>query len=125
MLRLVKYAVLALIALALVVIAMANRNPVELTLLPGDADRFLGMPLSVQLPLFLVIFAALLAGIAIGFLWEWARESKHRSAASRRSRTIADLEHEVASLRKDSGKPRDEVLALVDARKTPAPSAVR
>ena len=34
----------------------------------------------LELPLFLVIFGGIVAGLLIGFVWEWFREHKHRVA---------------------------------------------
>ena len=43
-------------------------------------------------PLDLVIFGGVVAGVVIGFTWEWLREHKHRKAASLRGREVARLE---------------------------------
>ncbi|CAM5378776.1 hypothetical protein FALB51S_01858 [Frigidibacter albus] len=92
MIRALRLALLGLLALVLLTVALANRAPVTLRLLPEDAGRFLGLDWAIQLPLFLVIFAGILAGLAIGFVWEWAREAKHRSAASQHRREAAQAE---------------------------------
>jgi|AutmiccBRH37_all_1029493.scaffolds.fasta_scaffold02150_10 putative membrane protein len=114
MIRLLRLALLGLLALVLLTVALANRGPVTLRLLPEDAGRFLGLDWAIQLPLFLVIFAGILAGLAIGFVWEWAREAKHRSAASQHRREAAQLKSEVNRLHGSNGAPKDEVLALLE-----------
>ncbi|MFZ5710878.1 MAG: lipopolysaccharide assembly protein LapA domain-containing protein [Pseudomonadota bacterium] len=119
MIRLLRLLFLLAIGFVLLVVAFANRGLVTVTLLPGDMGLFLNWNPTVELPLFLVIFGGILAGLAIGFVWEWARESKHRSAASRHRRQAQTLEREVSRLREKEPAHKDEVLALLEG-KTPA-----
>ncbi|HEY0275594.1 MAG TPA: LapA family protein [Paenirhodobacter sp.] len=115
MLRLLRYLVLALIAIVLIVVAVANRDPVTLHALPLDAGSFLGYSWSVNLPLFLVIFGSMLVGLLLGFVWEWARERRIRVSAVKARREVAWLEGEVDRLKSKVGaKTKDEVLALLD-----------
>lgn len=114
MLRFIRYAVLALLAVALVTVAVANRAPVVLNALPPDMGLFAGFNAAIELPLFLVIFASLAVGLLVGFFWEWARETKHRSTASTKSREVARLERELARLKAEKAEPEDDVLALIE-----------
>lgn len=115
MIRLLRYLVLALVAVVLIAVAVGNRAPVVLHALPPEAGEFMGYSWSVQLPLFLVIFASILAGLALGFVWEWARERHIRATATRARRDVVWLEGEVDRLKtKAEEKPKDEVLALLD-----------
>lgn len=114
--RLVRYLLLGLIGAGLLVIASANRAPVTLRLLPEEVDRFLGMGRAVELPLFLVIFAGILAGLAIGFIWEWVREAGVRAEASAQRRKVAVLEREVGRLKVNETRPADDILALIDGK---------
>ena len=116
MLRVMKWLFLVLLGLVLLAIASANREPVLLRLMPEEVDSFFGFGLSVKLPLFLVIFAGIVAGLAIGFVWEWLRESKHRSAATQHRREAGRLAREVDRLKADKTEPEDEVLALIDGK---------
>ena len=77
--RILRYLILTAIAAVLVIIGVANRAPVLVHALPPEAGDFLGLSWSLQLPLFLVIFAAMLVGLLLGFVWEWARERRHRA----------------------------------------------
>jgi uncharacterized integral membrane protein len=115
LLRLLRYLVIVLLAVVLVVVAMANRDPVSLHLLPGDLADYAGFSATAKIPLFLVIFAAAAAGLVIGFVWEWLREGKHRKTASRGQRQVTALSREVARLRDKDARPKDEVLALLDS----------
>ncbi len=113
--RFLRYLLLALLAVALLTIALANRAPVALRLLPDSIGPFAGIGWTIQIPLFLVVFGGIVVGVLIGFVWEWLRETKHRSTASRKSREVASLEREVARLREDKPEHKDEVLALLES----------
>lgn len=117
MLRYLKWAFLAALAVVLVTVALANRAPVTLHALPPDLAAFLGIDWTIELPIFLVIFGGLAGGVLLGFVWEWLREMKHRSVASTKIREVSKLERELAALRDAKGQPQDEVLALLDKRK--------
>jgi uncharacterized integral membrane protein len=117
MLRYLRYATLAVLAMALVTVAIANRAPVLLNALPPDMGLFAGFNWSVELPLFLVIFGSVAVGLLVGFFLEWARETKHRSAASTRSREVARLERELARVKAEKAEPEDDVLALIEPPK--------
>jgi len=114
--RIVRMIFVAAIGLILVAIAIANRGPVTLHLLPDFAETWTARPYDVTLPLFLVILVALLVGMVIGLVWEWLREAQLRRESDRRARDIAELEREAAA-RQPS---RDPVLALLE---TPPPAA--
>lgn len=109
----IKFAFLALIGLVLLMVALANRGMVTLRLLPQEMADLLGFNASIDLPLFIIILGFVLVGLTVGFFWEWAREHKHRSAASSRRRKAEKLERENARLRRSTG-PQDEVLALLE-----------
>ena len=114
MIRTLRYVFLGLLAIVLLTVAMANRVPVPLRLLPGDVGAALGLSGAVEMPLYLVIFGGIIAGLLIGFVWEWFRESKYRSNASKKTREVSRLERELAVLRDTKSDPQDDVLALLD-----------
>ena len=117
MIRTLRLILLGLLGLSLLTVALANRAPVEVRLLPGDLAALTGLTWAMELPLFLVIFAGILAGVLIGFVWEWFREHGHRATASQKAREVARLERELAVLKDASSvPPKDEVLALLDKR---------
>ena len=117
MIRYLRLILLVLLGLSLLTVALANRAPVTVKLLPEDLAALTGLTWAVELPLFLVIFGGIIAGVLIGFVWEWFREHGHRATASQKSREVARLERELAVL-KDSTSipPKDEVLALLEKR---------
>ncbi len=117
MIRYLRLIFLALMGLVLLIVALANRAPVTLRLLPDDLAALTGLTWAVDLPLFLVIFGGIIAGVLIGFVWEWFREHGHRATASQKAREVARLERELAVLRDASSvPPKDEVLALLEKR---------
>ena len=95
--------------------ALANRDPVTLNLLPGELAAFAGTNASVSLPLFVVIFGGIVAGLVIGFVWEWLREHKHRAEAVTQRREREKLEREVTRLKPASERQQDDVLALLES----------
>lgn len=117
MIRSLRYVMLALLGIVLLTIAMANRLTVPVNLLPPDMAAFLGQDLEVQLPLFMVIFGGIVAGLLIGFVWEWLREHKHRSTATTKSREVTRLERELAALRDEKQGPQDDIVALLERPK--------
>ena len=69
-------------------------------MLPDELAGFAALNPTYDMPLFVVIFGGVLAGLVIGFIWEWIREAGERSAAARQKRELASLRAEVARLRK-------------------------
>lgn len=112
MLKYLRYSVLVVIAIALVTVAMANRDLVTLRLLPDDLASLTGFGHAMELPLFAVIFGGVVVGVLIGFVWEWLREHKHRAAAAARARELEKLARD--GIRPQAPAPQDEVLALID-----------
>ncbi len=117
MIRTLRYLLLIALALGLITVALANREVVTLRLLPDGLGSAMGFGWSLQVPMFLVIFGGIVAGLLIGFVWEWFREHKHRVAASQKTRAVSRLERELAVMRDASGTPpQDDVLALLDQK---------
>ena len=111
--RFIRYLVLGALGIVLVTIAMGNREPLTVRLLPDELSRLLGVNWEITLPVFAVLLAAMLAGVALGFVWEWVREHKHRATAVTEKRARQKLEAQVKSVApsEDSG---DDVLALLE-----------
>lgn len=117
MFRYLRYLILAAVGLALLIVALANRTPVLLKAMPDDFAAFLGLTWQMELPVFVVLFGGIVIGVLVGFLWEWAREHKHRSTASTKTREVSRLERELATMRDATSLPQDDVLALLDRPK--------
>ena len=112
--RYIKYLFLTVVGIVLIVVALANRGQVEIRIVPAELAQFLPVPNSYDMPLFLVILGGVLAGLLIGFVWEYFREYRHRADAARHKREKAQLEREVKGLRDKTGEGKDDVLALLD-----------
>ncbi|WP_417258067.1 lipopolysaccharide assembly protein LapA domain-containing protein [Celeribacter sp.] len=113
--RYIRYAFLAVIAVVLITLALANRSMVTLNLLPSELAQLVGIGYAITVPLFSVIFAAVVAGLLIGFFWEWMRESKHRAEARNNRLAKERLAREVSKLKTAKAKDEgDEVLALLE-----------
>lgn len=77
---LLKFTILTPIAIALLAFAFANRHVVTVSFDPfaaNDAAAFA----AIDAPLFLVLFAAAMIGVAAGGAATWLRQGKHRKAA--------------------------------------------
>ena len=112
--RYIRYAFLAVLAICLVAVALANREMVTLQLLPTDLSTLLGIQQRVTLPLFIVIFGGIVAGLMIGFVWEWLREHKHRARAANEAAERRRLERELKRSHQEQDKGKDDVLALLE-----------
>ncbi len=112
--RYIRYAIIAAFAIALITVALANRAVVTVSLLPDEIAGLVPVPLSVELPLFVVIFAGIIVGLLVGFVWEWLREHKHRATAATKTKEARMLERENERLRQAKHEGKDDVLALLD-----------
>ena len=117
MIRYLRLFVMAMLGLALLVVALANRPTVLIRALPDDLAAFFGITWQIELPLFLIIFGSIVVGLLIGFVWEWARETKIRSTAHVKTREVTRLERELATMRDATSLPSDDILALLDKPK--------
>lgn len=117
--RYVRYAILAVLAIVLFTLAIANRDPVVLRFLPPGMAEAMGGSWAVQMPLFLVILGSAVIGLGVGFIWEWLREHRYRRTARKATQEAKKLDAEVSQLRRETGsglKAGDDVLALLDTR---------
>lgn len=91
-----------------IIIAIANREVITLSADPfGRADSLL----TLDLPLYAVIFGAFFLGLLIGLLAEWVIEGKWRSAtrkargqAAKLSRDLNETKREVEKLEKEKAR---------------------
>lgn len=120
--RFIRLLFVALLAIILIAVALANREIVTLSAFPANFGQYLGGTWSVSLPLFFVIFLAFAVGMLSGLVWEYLREAHIRREARVRSAEVARLENEVGSLRHRHAAPRDEVLAILDRPKGTPPA---
>ena len=113
-----RYLLLVLVALCLVTFALANRALAPVQLLPDSLANLFGLVILLQVPVWVILFAGLLVGLVLGFVWEWLRGHTHRSAARSSKRDVTRLEREMAVMKDASAVPQDDVLALIDKPRT-------
>ena len=83
--RFLTIAVFIPLAIVLIALAVANRAPVDFTLDPFNP----GNPgLTVTMPLFVYLFAALALGLVIGSAATWIRQGRYRKAARSKRDTV-------------------------------------
>lgn len=99
MIRFLKALILLPVAILVVLLAVANRAPVTLSLDPfsKDAPEF-----STQVPLFAVIFAAVMVGVLIGGVATWLAQGKNRQSRRQLRRETRQLRYETDRLKAQS-----------------------
>ena len=66
--RYVRYLCIAVFAIALIAVALANRSMVSLKLLPTEVSGWFALNPEIQVPLFIVILGSIIAGLLVGFV---------------------------------------------------------
>ncbi|MEL7137598.1 MAG: LapA family protein [Pseudomonadota bacterium] len=107
-LRVIKIAVLLTICVVLVVVGVANMQFVPLRLVP-EGLGMPGVPPLPEMPLTVIILAAMLVGFVIGEIFEWIREGKHRRERDIRGREIQTLRAENARLKSKLSDPKEDL----------------
>lgn len=112
--RYVRYLCIATFAVALISVALANRAIVSLQMLPAEVSGLFAVNPSIEMPLFIIILGSILAGLLVGFVWEWIREYGERAEAAKQAREMRRLQRELEKLKAEKNEGKDEVLALLD-----------
>ena len=112
--RYLSYVIIGVLLVLLVTLSVANMQPVTLRLLPDDLMDIMSYQQSVTVPVFVVVWAAMAVGLGMGYVIEWFREMRIRSAAARQARELKKLEREVKRVKGQRDEGKDEILALVD-----------
>lgn len=86
--------VLAPVGVVVILLAVANRGPVSLSLDPTGGNAY-----TLTLPLYIVLLAAMMAGILIGGVACWLGQGKHRKAARQAAREAERAKAESERLR--------------------------
>ena len=93
--KIVTVLILIPVAVAFIVFAVANREIVTVSLDPFGA---LEPTYSVRMPLFVLIFAFLIAGVLLGGFAAWLRQGRHRRASRVLRSDLAGLRREIETL---------------------------
>lgn len=86
--RTFRWVLIALVALALVIFAVDNRQTVTVSLWP--------LPIEISMGLYLVVLLTLLAGFFLGELVAWMNGHRWRREARLKAKRIEELEREIA-----------------------------
>jgi uncharacterized integral membrane protein len=89
--RFVWLIVMVPVAIIVIALSVANRNLVPLTFDPFSPGNPL---LTVTAPLFMYLFASLLAGLIIGSAITWLAQGRHRKAAKQAAAEVAMMRKE-------------------------------
>lgn len=110
--RILLIAVALPVSIILVMMAVANRHPVAMVLDPfGGVDS-----LSIDAPLYIIMFTALILGVVIGGVAVWLKQGRHRANARRASREAKRANAELEALRASLNAPSPRGLALPGRR---------
>lgn len=107
--RLLQFILFAPLAILLIAISVANRNPVTLSFDPFSATD---PAFSISLPLFWLVFISLFAGVLIGGFVVWVKQGRFRKEAR-------DHKYEAAKARHEAKTAKAETAAV-----TPNPSNI-
>ena len=89
--RILVFVVFLPLAIVLIALAVANRTSVPFTIDPFNP----GNPgLTVQLPLFVFLFGALVLGLVIGSVATWIRQGHYRKLARERGAEVRNLRNQ-------------------------------
>ncbi len=83
------------ISVALIMLAVANRHSVGIIIDPLNGDG----ALTLQAPLFLVVFGALILGVLIGGVTVWLSQGRYRRGARRANREARRANAQADALR--------------------------
>ena len=111
---LLRWAFLISVGTLLILVGVANREPVTLRLLPDELEALFPLPEPITVPAFAAIFGGMILGVLVGFFWEWMRERKHRNEVIAKRREVSRLEHEMDDLKRKQSSDEDEILGLLD-----------
>jgi len=110
----IRYTFWGIVAIALVIVGMANRGIVTLRAIPEVLAEPLGISPDIEMPMFMALFIGVAIGLLIGFLWEWLREHRMRADSRAKSREMEALQREVDTLKDQKHEGKDEIVALLD-----------
>ena len=86
----------------------------DIRILPSELEGFFGGGMIFSIPIFVLFLCGVVFGLFVGFVWEWIREMKHRSASNRKSKELAKVENELSQLKRESGQNEDEIMLLLN-----------
>ncbi|MCZ7643228.1 MAG: LapA family protein [Pseudorhodoplanes sp.] len=113
--RVVLFGLLIPLAIVLIMFAVANREVVTVSFDPFEPTQ---PAVSLRMPLFLLIFVTLIAGVVLGGFAAWLRQGRYRRATRGLRNEMAGLRREVETLTTRLDLPDDR------ASQSPPPAGV-
>ncbi len=110
--RIIALLILLPVAIIIVALALANRQPITLAVPNLDGSVLM----SAQAPLFAILFAVLFLGMIIGSLGTWVRQSKHRKAARENSVEATKAGFEARKQRERADELAQDKITTADDR---------
>ncbi len=107
----IKALILVPIGFVIILLAIANRNPVMISLDPFSLEDPL---VSFTTPLWLVVLAALAIGVVVGGVAAWLVQGKHRKLERQYKRECDSLRKEVEAAR-DTARPQPGTGAMIES----------
>ncbi len=96
--RILRFVFVIPVALCILVIAVANRSPVIVSLDPFSVAEPI---LSFKQPLFVFLFLALMLGLLIGGFTVWMTQGIHRKTARHLNKEVSKLNTETSKLKSE------------------------
>ena len=117
--KLFRWVLFIIVAAAAALFAVANREAVVVSFDP--------LPYSVEPPLYLAIFAMVVAGGLIGALVTWLSGHRARRELARARRRLTAMENELHGVRAQLAEPAEPAAPAVleDVAQRPAPAPAR
>jgi uncharacterized integral membrane protein len=95
--------------MVLALLALANRQPVTVSFDPFDAAD---TDFTVTVPLWVLGFTILIAGVLLGGFAAWLKQGRHRRFGSRLAAENVMIRTELASLKGKAARPEGRALTL-------------
>jgi hypothetical protein len=96
-------------AIALGLLAMANRQPVTVSFDPFDTTD---TDFTLTMPLYVLGFTILIAGVLLGGFAAWLKQGRHRRLRSRLAAENVTIRTELASLKGKAARGEGRALTL-------------
>jgi len=98
--KIISILVLVPIAIVLISLSVANRNPVTMSFDPINVDAPI---FALTQPMFVFLFAALAIGVVLGSCLTWLHQGKYRRSLRAEKSNLAATRNEMETLKKQSG----------------------
>ena len=113
-LKYLKFLIWTLVGLILILFAISNNQTIEIRILPDSFGSSSGLKSYYSLPLFVILYAALVFGLSLGFFFEYFRERKHRVKLMQVNKDLKLLRSEMKNLKSNNLDGDSEILNLID-----------